>query len=297
MRFTALGRTGWLFDAVEACVGAGHECVLVATRPASPEYTRTEDDFAALAERLGVPFLEHLPGPEHPQAEVAISMNWPTLIGGLVRERFAHGVINAHPGDVPRFRGNACPNWAIIAGETQVVLTLHEMVDELDAGPVLDKRAFPLDDDTYIADVYRWLATAVPEAFVAVLDGLERGDLRATPQEGEAVRCYPRRPEDGLLDFARPAAELARIVRASGEPFAGAFTHLDGERLTVWRARAEALGHAALGVPGQVTQRRENGDVAVLCGDGAVLVLEEVEAGGQRGAPAEAVRSPRARLG
>ena len=56
-------------------------------------------------------------------------------------------------------------------------------------------------------------------------------------------------------------------------------------------------GHAALGVPGQVTQRRENGDVAVLCGDGAVLVLEEVEAGGQRGAPAEAVRSPRARLG
>lgn len=281
MRFAVLGRTAMLFDAIEACVAAGHECASIETRPAAPEYGRDEHDFARLAERLAVPFGEPV------AADVAISMNWPALLGAEVRGRFAHGIVNAHPGDLPRFRGNACPNWAILAGEEQVVLTLHVMDDGLDSGPVLLKRPIALDASTYVADVYAALATLVPDSFVTVLDGLADGSLTPQPQRGPGLRCHPRRPEDGLLDFTRPAAELARLVRASAEPFAGAFTTLDGERVTVWRARAEALDEPALGVPGQVLA----GDpVAVLCGDGAGLMLERVE-------PAGVVRSGRQRLG
>ena len=309
MRFAALGRTKMLHDAILACVEAGHEPVLIGTATAAREYGVNEHDYRELAERHGCPFLAHADTTEaeivelaaRAGADVAISMNWPTMIGRELRERLGHGVINAHPGDLPRYRGNACPNWAILNAEAEVVLTLHLMSDDLDAGPVLLKRPFPLGADTYVGAVYAFLAGAVPQAFVEALDGLERGQLHATPQPDDpslALRCYPRRPADSQLDWRLTAETLARLVRASAEPFAGAFTHLDGRRLTVWRAHPTALSTPALGVPGQVVAvDRPAGTVDVLTGDG-VLVLEEAALeGGTRGAAMEMVSSLRARLG
>jgi methionyl-tRNA formyltransferase len=234
-------------------------------------------------------------------AAVAISVNWPGLIGPELLDRFPHGVVNAHAGDLPRFRGNATPNWAILAGEDRVVLTLHRMVERLDAGPILAQRPFPLTDATYVGEVYDFMAQAVPELFVEVLDGLEDGSLLPVNQPDDpslSLRCFPRRPRDSELDWGRPADHLARLVRASAEPFSGAYSFLDGQRLVVWRARPEPVGYPYLGVPGQVIDvRRASGEVAVLAGEGA-LVLEEVETfAGGRGPAAGQVRSTRARFG
>jgi len=308
MRFAALGRTRMLYDAVRACAAAGHEPVLIGTCAPAPEYGVGEAEFERLADELGCPFFagadanrpEVVDLARQARADVAISMNWLTLLGPELRSCFGHGVINAHPGDLPRYRGNAAPNWAILNGEREVVLTLHEMSDDLDAGPVLLKRGFPLGEDTYVSDVYAFLATAVPEAFVGALTGLGAGTLRPEPQPDDpalALRCFPRRPEDGRLDWTQGAEQLARLVRASGEPFAGAFTYLDdGRRVTVWRARAAPLPGPVLGVPGQVIAAdRAAGTVDVLTGDGA-LVLSEVELDGVRGPASDAVTSLRTRL-
>jgi methionyl-tRNA formyltransferase len=292
MRFAALGRTRMLLGAITACVEAGHECVHVATAPAAPEYDVGPDDFAALARRLGASFGDIEPA----GAEIAISVNWPTLIGGDVRARFPRGILNGHAGDLPRFRGNAAPAWAILLGEQRVVATVHEMADELDAGPILVQRAVPLDETTYIGDVYGALERILPTLFAEALDGIEAGTLTPRPQAGEPLRCYPRRPEDGELDWRRDAVTLARLVRASAEPFAGAFGWLEGERTIVWRARAEPLREPSAGVCGQVIARRtDTGEVDVLTGNGR-LVLEEVETGAGRMPAAEAVRSLRARF-
>jgi methionyl-tRNA formyltransferase len=290
MRFAALGRTRMLLDAVTACVEAGHECVHVATAPAAPEYDVGPDDFAALARRLGATFGELEPA----GAEIAISVNWPTLIAGDVRARFPHGILNGHAGDLPRFRGNAAPAWAILLGEARVVATVHEMADELDAGPILVQRAFEIDESTYIGDVYAFLERTFPTLFAEALDGLEAGTLTARPQTGEPLRCYPRRPDDGELDWRLEAVSLARLVRASAEPFEGAFGWLDGERITVWRARAEPLREPSVGVCGQVIARRAD-EVDVLTGDGR-LVLEEVETAAGRMPAAAAIRSLRSRF-
>ena len=80
-------------------------------------------------------------------------MNWLTMIAQSTLALFPWGVLNAHAGDLPRFRGNACPNWAILNGEPLVGLCIHEMIPELDAGPVLLRAHFPLSDDIYISDV------------------------------------------------------------------------------------------------------------------------------------------------
>ena len=292
MRFAALGRTRMLLDAIAACVEAGHECVHVATAPAAPEYGVGPEDFAALARRLGASYGEIEPA----GAEIAISVNWPTLIPSGVRDRFPRGILNGHAGDLPRFRGNAAPNWAILLGEPRVVATVHEMADELDAGPIIVQRALEIDESTYVGEVYAFLERTFPALFAEALDGLEAGTLAPLPQAGEPLRCYPRRPEDGELDWRLDAVALARLVRASAEPFAGAFGRLEDEPVTVWRARPEPLREPSVGIPGQVMARRpETGEVDVLTGDGR-LVLEEVETAAGRMPAADAIRSLRARF-
>jgi len=309
MKFAALGRTRWLYDAIRCCVEHGHDLRLIGTCPAAPEYDVLPEHFESLARESGCPYFcdttlhrpQYLALIAESEAEIAISVNWLTIIGEEVIDRFPHGVINAHAGDLPRYRGNACPNWAIIAGEEFVVVTLHQMTPELDAGPVLLQRRFPLDRETYIGDVYDFMDRNIPDMFATVLDGLENGSIEPHPQRVEEVtplRCYPRRPEDSVLCWSEPAEHLARVVRASAEPFSGAFTYLEGERLTVWRAHPERVLYDVLGIPGQVTERRPtSGEVAVLTGKG-FLVLEEVETERLGRVPAsEVIRSTRARLG
>lgn len=308
MDFAAFGRTRWLHDSIVRAVDLGHRPVLIGTAAPSPEYDVGEDDFRALATKHGCPFFadarintaERVTQAKASGAAVAMSVNWPLVIGPEMRAAFPHGIVNAHAGDLPRYRGNACPNWAIIAGEKQAFATLHRMGDGLDDGPIFLQRSTALSDSTYIADIYRFLDETIPQLFVELLDGLAAGRLVARPQPSDpaqALRCFARREADSEIVWSAPAEHLARLVRASAEPFSGAFTWLDGALVRVWRARAAVLPYAWHGTPGQVAETAPDGSVTVLCGDG-VLVLEEIEVAAKgRGPAARFVRSARARFG
>ena len=308
MRVAAIGRTHWLHDSIVALRNAGHEIVLVGTSPAAPEYRVTEGDFEQLAQEIGCEYFcdaslntsERISAVGSLQADVAISINWPTLVSRDFFALFKHGMINAHAGDLPRFRGNACPNWAILTGEDMVVLTLHQMSASLDDGPIVLKKSFALQENTYIGDVYRFLTQTIPTAYVEALAGLASGSLVLAAQPAEpskSLRCFPRMPDDGELDWNLPAPTLARLVRASAEPFAGAFTYMNGAKLIVWRAYAKTLGHPSLGVPGQIIGVNPDAGTATVLAAEGVLVLEEVEITGRRRKAAELVRSTRVRLG
>ena len=309
MRFAALGRPAMLLDAIQACAAAGHQVVMVGTAKPSPEYEVGPKDFERVARKLDCPYFcgSALDTPAIVELivscrpDVAISMNWPTLILPTILEKFPQGILNAHPGDLPRYRGNACPNWAILAREPSMAVTIHRMVAELDAGPVLARREMPISPNTYVADAYAFLRQAVPALFVQVLDDLEKEVAVAVDQSAapaKSLRCFPRLPSDSEIDWREPAEHLAALVRASAEPFGGAFTYWHGERLTIWRARAEDLPCPWMGTAGQVANiMPETGEVVVLCGRG-VLVLEEVQhAGSQRYPAAVVISSNRARLG
>ena len=304
MRIAAIGRTQWLYDTVRRLHERGHEVVAVATAQAAPEYRVSERDFERLGEELGCPVSVGHDLASSPvataDADVAVSVNWLTLIPSSILEHFPHGVLNGHPGALPRFRGNAAPNWAILAGDDEVVATVHRMDAGLDSGPIVAQRPFALHESTYIGDVYAFLDETFPELFIEAVEGLAAGSVVPREQSSDpklALRGYPRLPRDGELDWVQGALQLARVVRASAEPFAGAYSWLDAERVTVWRAHHEPLPEPALGTPGQVADvRRQTGEVAVLTGDG-LLVLEEVERGGQRAPAAELLTSARLRLG
>lgn len=309
MKFAALGRTQLLYDSIRICIEAGHDLVMVGTSEAAPEYTRSERDFELLAQDLGCPFVcdsrinrrRYLALIRETEAEVAISVNWPTLMERKALLCFKYGIINAHAGDLPRFRGNACPNWAILSGERKIVITLHQMVEALDAGPILLQEAFPLTEETYVRDFYRFAEERIPIMFARVLDALAEGTIvfQEQPQDpGLSLRCFPRLAGDGRIDWKVPAEDISRLVRASSEPFSGAFTYLGREKLIVWRARSGRLPYPWLGMPGHVVDvDRNTGEATVLAGEG-VVVLEEIETASKGKKPAaEILTSTRMRLG
>lgn len=294
----AFGRTQFLYESIKAVAEAGHEILFIGTSKASPEYTRTADDFLNLAKTLDTKY-QYFKKPssinhedfvryvEHEKPDVAISVNYPTLISQKVIDSFPHGIINGHMGDLPRYRGNACPNWAIINGEKVVGITLHLMTKELDAGSWLRKAIFALSDESYIADVYNYAEKTIPIMFVEALVDLENKGYVPSEQVGTPLRCYPLRPEDSKINWYTSARHIHRIIRASSKPFQGAFTHFNGDKITVWKAHVEEPDFEFCAVPGQVLERRKDGSVAIATLDDW-LVLDEFEP--------EIIRSNRTRL-
>lgn len=310
MKFAVIGRTGWLLHSAERLISAGHELRMVLTAPAAPEYETREADFEALARNCGVPFRNttkiNTPETLHwirscGVIDLAVSINYSGVLGGEVIGLFPGGVLNLHGGDLPRFRGNACQAWALLQGEQRIGLCVHKMVPgELDSGAIVAKSYFPIDVNTRIGDVYEWIGTKGPELMekaVTLLNGDRDWCLeRQSKDPHVSLRCFPRRPEDGRIDWKSSATAIVRLVNASSEPYAGAFTTIEGRRLIVWRAYVGVIEYPYLAVPGQVIEKvGRHGGVVVAAGEGAVE-LTEVDEGPGRTSPTAALRSIRCRL-
>lgn len=308
MKFAVIGRTQMLCETARLFAQRGHSLVLVATGKAAPEYTAGPEDFARLARENGAVFLQGLGLGQHVDtirqagAEIAISMNWPAILGDDILALFPHGVLNAHPGDLPRYRGNACPNWAMLNGESEVVLTIHKMAaGSLDSGDILLKGRIPLADETTIGQLYQALEDMMPPLYLQAAEGLLNGSLAPTPQStdpAKILRVFPRLPQDGLIDWRRDATYIGRLIRASGPPFAGAYTYFEGARLTVLAAVPGQFAVPSLAAPGQVVGiDRDAGTVCVAAGDGFVTLGRVVYNNREYVRPAALILSMRARLG
>lgn len=286
MRVALIGRTGMLLHCAELLQRRGHQIGFVATCRAEANYDVKEADFEALAGDAGVGFFNSadINAPERvaelraAQCDLGISVNWLSIIKEPAIAAFPHGIINAHAGDLPRFRGNACPNWAILADEPHVGLCVHQMEPgALDSGPVLLRTHFPLGPNSYISDVYDWLNRQVPEQLVNAVDGLTDGSLNPKPQPSDlaqSLRCYSRRPEDARIDWRQDARAIHRVVRASSRPFAGAYSTLEEkQKVTIWRADFFEPKYPYLAVPGQIIDEAE-GDPVIACGTGALRLTD-----------------------
>ena len=165
MKVIIIGRTKVLLDSAKLLHQKGHEIVGIITSKAAPEYKVNEVDFENYAKELNVPFL-HDPKIRiktldekfgNTKPDIAISINYSGIIPSKVIDFFPQGVLNAHGGDLPRYRGNACQAWAIINGEKEIGLCIHKMIGgELDSGDIIAKDYLLIDDKTtYYTDVYK----------------------------------------------------------------------------------------------------------------------------------------------
>lgn len=306
MRVAIIGRSEALYEAALQLLDQGHKIVVVITSKEAPEYTKTVTDFRGLAERLDIPFV---PAPRiegetvelltaMSQIDVGVSMNYTGIISQQVIDLFRLGVLNAHGGDLPRYRGNACQAWAILNGEDRVGLCIHRMIGgELDNGDIVCRDYFPLSAQTKITVVYEWLERRIPSIFVEALEHLEldAGYVleRQSANPHDALRCYPRRPEDGKIFWEKSSLEILRIINACNRPYAGAFCFFEGEKVIVWDASL-APEENFMAVPGQITTI-EQSYVEVACGAGKLRLSDIETPSGERN-PGKLFRSIRQRL-
>jgi methionyl-tRNA formyltransferase len=289
VRIAVIGRTQVLYDTALALRAQGHQIGCVITAPAAPEYTRTEEDFRQLAVMCGAPYFCATRG-SRPDFEtlcrgldIGVSVNWVSLVSARQLALFRIGMLNAHHGDLPAYRGNACSNWAILQGESSITATIHLMEGAaLDCGRIVCQERYALTDRSTIGDVYTWSERSTPALFARAIELLDRDPAYtlkiARPDSPDSFRCYPRMPEDNFIDWTRPARDIDALVRASSHPFPGAYTfHWDGSsvrKLRVLSSRVVADETNDLAAPGQVMENnRETGESLVRCG-AAVLALE-----------------------
>ena len=216
-------------------LAAQHEVSVLLTRPDAPQGRGRKvaaPPAKVVAERLGIPVLQ----PERPDR--GLDLDAPTVVvcaygllvpEGLLAERTW---LNVHPSLLPRWRGAAPVERAIMAGDPETGVTVHETVAELDAGPVAAREAFPIGPEDDAGLLYGRAA----EVAVRLLDGVLDGTPSFTPQAGEPTYAEKIRSADRTLDLALPAEELVRVVRALS-PHIGARAVLEGRPVTVWRAR------------------------------------------------------------
>jgi methionyl-tRNA formyltransferase len=169
---------------------------------------------------------------------------------------------------------------------------------ELDSGDIIARDYMAIDIHTKVAAVLDWMAHSTPQLMVDAVNRLGSDPLyvlqRQSKDSKDAVRCYPRRPEDGRIDWRRSSLEVLRLVNACNRPYAGAFCQLDDERVVIWDAELLDDGEIFCAVPGQVT-RITQGYVDVACGSGKLRV-KEIEIDGQVMTPADRIASLRMRL-
>jgi len=212
------------------------------TRPDRPGHRgrNTEPPVKLLAQRLGVPVIQ----PEKIRAREVIEALHPDALvwaayGAIVPRALLDHVrgraVNVHPSLLPRWRGAEPVAWAILSGDRETGVTLMEGVAELDAGPILANERVPIDDEN-TGVLEAGLARLGARMLEELLPRYLRGDVVGKPQDPAGVTFAPKLdPAKGELDFARPADELARTVRAF-TPSPGAFFPFRGSRVLVTRA-------------------------------------------------------------
>jgi methionyl-tRNA formyltransferase len=218
-----------------------HEITTLLTRPDAPRGRGRRVGAAPAklaADELGIPVLQ----PERPVA--GLDLGAPTVVvcayGLLVPEALLDERLwlNVHPSLLPRWRGAAPVERAILAGDERTGVTIHRTVPELDAGPIAAQRAFPIEPDDDAGAIYG-MAAAVA---VDLLDGVLAAEPTFAPQADDGVTYAEKiTSADRTLDLMRPAVELVRRVRALS-PHIGARAELNGRPVTVWRARVGADG-------------------------------------------------------
>lgn len=277
MRTVFVGAVEGSAMALRALCMAGHVPVLVVTLP--PDRAAAHSDFADLgpiAGEFGIP-VHHTTRSDVPDTIAAINalapdliaiIGWSQLVGAEFRALPRIGVLGFHPAALPRLRGRAVIPWHILTGQTEGGATLFWIDEGTDSGPIAAQSVFAIDPERITArELYDRAVAEMVAMLPPLMDRLASGEIPAVAQDdSRASVCARRRPEDGWIDWSRPAAQIERLIRAVGPPYPGATTAHAKGRLTVTASRLTPRQGYYIGLPGQV-QDIANGILTVMCGD------------------------------
>lgn len=181
------------------------------------------------------------------------------------------GAYNMHGSLLPKYRGRAPVNWAVLHGEKQTGATLHVMEVKADAGDIIDQEAVPIGPDDTAAEVQARVTQAAVKVLSRQIEPLKNGVASRQVQDASQASYFGRRsPEDGAIDWTKPAEQIHSLVRAVTHPYPGAFGNIRGVKTTIWKTRLTNRPIVTQ-KPGDI--RKENGHFYVACGDNWLEIL------------------------
>jgi methionyl-tRNA formyltransferase len=201
-----------------------------------------------------------------------------------------HGAINIHGSLLPRWRGAAPIQRAILAGDAETGVSIMQMDEGLDTGPVLSRRSIPIGLNDDFGSVHDKVAELGASLLLEVLASVQDGSVRSTPQP-DAGATYAAKIDksETWLDWKKSATELERAVRAF-RPAPGALARFQGQPMKIWRVRVER----GAGAPGAIIDAKK---LQVACGSSALAIEELQPAGGRRMAAKDFLRGHRVESG
>lgn len=291
LRVVFMGTPAFAVPSLRALVEAGYEIAAVFTQPDRPvgrggKLTAPPVKQVALELGLEINQPESAKTSEvytylrEKSPDVIVVVGYGQIISQRIIDLPRLGCVNVHSSLLPRLRGAAPINWAIVRGDEKTGVSTMQIVKKLDAGDVLGVKETPIGDDEYAPELADRLAQMGAELLIETLQRLERGAITPEPQDDAASTYAPiMKREDGLVDWNLPAQEIYNRVRGFS-PWPGAYTFFRGKRFHI---------HRALATPGQAVPGTMVIDGALLkigCGDGLLQALE-VQLEGKRAMAAE----------
>lgn len=295
MRVVFMGTPDFSVPTLEKIIEAGHEVVGVVTQPDKPKGRGKAMQFTPVKEKAlsyGIPvyqplrvkeeaFLEQL---KKMQPEVIVVIAFGQILPKVILDLPKYGCINVHASLLPKYRGAAPIQWAVIDGEMESGVTTMYMEEGLDTGDMLGKVVVPLEPKETGGSLHDKLSLAGGPLLLDTLAALENGTAVREKQE-DSLSNYAKMLDKGLglLDFSKSAKEIERLIRGLN-PWPSAYTGLDGKTLKIWQAKViEKEVEGALGEIVEVTK----GSLLVKTAKG-LLEIEELQLEGKKRMSVEA---------
>lgn len=206
------------------------------------------------------------------EPDIIIQTGWSQKFRDPLLKLPKYGCIGEHPAPLPRGRGAACVNWAILTGETEWGDTFFHMVSEYDRGAVYAQEMFQIRDYDDVKTIYDKVAQCSAKIIRENIDRWSEGVFDTVEVDENIATYYKKRtPADGVFNFTKSAKELHDFIRAQTEPYPGAFFWFHGEKITVLASRPTDM--VSQDPAGTVLGTTAEGGIRVVCGDGKTLDL------------------------
>ncbi len=297
MKIIFMGTPDFAVGTLQAIIDAGHEVVCVVTQPDKPKgrgkgVAMSPVKECALENGLKVITPVKVRVPEVVEelrdynADAIVVVAFGQILPKSILEMTRFGCINVHASLLPKYRGAAPIQWAVINGEKESGVTIMQMDEGIDTGAILKVGRLILDEKETGGSLFDRLAAYGASLLVETLKGLEEGSVHATPQSGESTYAGKLDKSLGRLDFTRSAAELERLIRGLN-PWPSAYTMLDKKMLKIWEA--QVIDKCPKCLPGTV-YCVENDCFYISTGNGALKVTSVQLEGKKRMSAADFLR-------
>lgn len=228
---------------------------------------------------------------------ITIVMGWRTILSEDIINLPKFGTVAVHESLLPKYRGFAPINWAIINGEKSTGVTLFYLDKKIDNGDIIDQETIKIEKNETAYDVYKKTSEGSLNLLKKNLKRIIKGHVKGRRQDEKfATYTCMRLPEDGQINWNNKAENIYNLIRGLSYPYPGAFTFLNGKKLIIWKASIPTKKTYVGKIPGRVTQIISGLGVEVLTGD-STIVIEDIEFEGKKTNAAELVKSIRTTLG